>query len=172
MVNKFSSRRSNIMMLPAAAVLFISCCTIINTSQSFSPPIIISKRISFHTANDEPGGRRISPPLPSAGGILPLMMSNVEYPEASDGEALQALFSKFCNGEGLMTEDVLRNVPSIKDMLVSIYTYIYFQWFMHTLMTFVSASHIYHILQFRNKVIYYHQNFQKYGQLHLNFLKL
>ena len=107
-------------MLPAAAVLFISCCTIIDTSQSFSPPVIISKRISFHTAYDEPGGRKISSPLPS-GGILPLMMmSNAEYPDASDGEALQALFSKFCNGEGLMTEDVVRNVPAIKDMLVSI----------------------------------------------------
>ena len=126
MVNKYSSRRSNIMMmLPAAAVLFISCCTIIDTSQSFSPPVIISKRISFHTAYDEPGGRRISSPLPS-GGILPLMMmSNAEYPDASDGEALQALFSKFCNGEGLMTEDVVRNVPAIKDMLVSVYTYIF-----------------------------------------------
>lgn len=113
------------MMLPAAAVLFISCCTIIDTSQSFSPPVIISKRISFHTAYDEPGGRRISSPLPS-GGILPLlMMSNAEYPDASDGEALQALFSKFCNGEGLMTEDVVRNVPAIKDMLVSVYTYIF-----------------------------------------------
>ena len=125
MVNKYSSRRSNIMMLPAAAVLFISCCTIIDTSQSFSPPVIISKRISFHTAYDEPGGRRISSPLPS-GGMLPLlMMSNAEYPDASDGEALQALFSKFCNGEGLMTEDVVRNVPAIKDMLVSVYTYIF-----------------------------------------------
>lgn len=127
MVNKYSSRRSNIMMmLPAAAVLFISsCCTIIDTSQSFSPPVIISKRISFHTAYDEPGGRRISSPLPS-GGILPLMMmSNAEYPDASDGEALQALFSKFCNGEGLMTEDVVRNVPAIKDMLVSVYISIF-----------------------------------------------
>jgi len=126
MVNKYSSRRSNIMMLPAAAVLFISSCsTIIDTSQSFSPPVIISKRISFHTAYDEPGGRRISSPLPS-GGMLPLlMMSNAEYPDASDGEALQALFSKFCNGEGLMTEDVVRNVPAIKDMLVSVYTYIF-----------------------------------------------
>jgi len=114
------------MMLPAAAVLFISsCCTIIDTSQSFSPPVIISKRISFHTAYDEPGGRRISSPLPS-GGILPLMMmSNAEYPDASDGEALQALFSKFCNGEGLMTEDVVRNVPAIKDMLVSVYISIF-----------------------------------------------
>jgi len=158
------------MMLPAAAVLFISCCTIIDTSQSFSPPVIIIKRISFHTAYDGPGGRKISSPLPS-GGILPLMMSNAEYPDASDGEALQALFNKFCNGEGLMTEDVVRNVPAIKDMLVSIYTFIYFQLFMHN-KTFVSASHIYHILQFRNKAIYYHQNFQKYGQLHLNFLKL
>jgi len=40
----------------------------------------------------------------------------VEYPPASDGEALQALFSKHCN-EGLMAEDDLRNVPAIKDML-------------------------------------------------------
>lgn len=41
----------------------------------------------------------------------------VEYPSASDGEALQSLFSKQCS-EGLMTEDDLRNVPAIKDMLV------------------------------------------------------
>eukprot|EP00581_Thalassiosira_minuscula_P007724 CAMPEP_0183710162 /NCGR_PEP_ID=MMETSP0737-20130205/5981_1 /TAXON_ID=385413 /ORGANISM="Thalassiosira miniscula, Strain CCMP1093" /LENGTH=563 /DNA_ID=CAMNT_0025938385 /DNA_START=366 /DNA_END=2057 /DNA_ORIENTATION=- len=40
----------------------------------------------------------------------------VEYPLASDGEALQSLFSKHCN-EGLMTEEDLRNVPAIKDML-------------------------------------------------------
>jgi len=34
----------------------------------------------------------------------------------SDGEALQSLFAKHCD-EGLMTEDDLRNVPEIKDML-------------------------------------------------------
>lgn len=44
--------------------------------------------------------------------------SSVEYPPASDGEALQSLFAKHCNDEGLMTEREMRNVPAIKDMLV------------------------------------------------------
>ncbi|KAL7528987.1 hypothetical protein ACHAXR_002732, partial [Thalassiosira sp. AJA248-18] len=41
-----------------------------------------------------------------------------EYPPASDGEALQSLFAKYCNdGDGLMTEEEMRSVPAIKEML-------------------------------------------------------
>jgi hypothetical protein len=42
-----------------------------------------------------------------------------EYPPASDGEAIQILFAKHCDSDGLMAEDQLRNVPAIRDMLVS-----------------------------------------------------
>lgn len=43
--------------------------------------------------------------------------SAIEYPPASDGEALQSLFAKHCDSEGLMTEDGLRGVPAIEEML-------------------------------------------------------
>ena len=52
--------------------------------------------------------------------------SSVEYPPASDGEALQSLFAKHCNDEGLMTEREMRNVPAIKDMLVRASFFIYY----------------------------------------------
>jgi hypothetical protein len=45
--------------------------------------------------------------------------NSIEYPPASDGEAIQSLFAKHCSSDGLMSEDQLRNVPAIKDMLVS-----------------------------------------------------
>ncbi len=45
--------------------------------------------------------------------------SSIEYPLASDGEAIQILFANYCDSDGLMTEDQLRNVPAIKEMLVS-----------------------------------------------------
>jgi len=43
--------------------------------------------------------------------------AEIEYPPASDGEALQLVFSQHCNDEGLMSEKDMRNVPAIKDML-------------------------------------------------------
>lgn len=44
--------------------------------------------------------------------------AEVEFVPADDGEALQALFAKHCNSEGLMTQAELRAVPAIGDMLV------------------------------------------------------
>lgn len=41
--------------------------------------------------------------------------SDVAAPPASDGEALQSLFAKQC--EGLMSESELRSIPAIKDMM-------------------------------------------------------
>lgn len=38
---------------------------------------------------------------------------------AKDGEALQSLFSKQCDDDGLMTMDTLKKVPVIADLLVS-----------------------------------------------------
>ena len=45
--------------------------------------------------------------------------AEIEYPPASNGESLQLVFSQHCNTEGLMSEKDMRNVPAIKDMLVS-----------------------------------------------------
>lgn len=39
------------------------------------------------------------------------------FPLATDGEALQALFSNYSDDDGLMTKDKLMSVPYIKDML-------------------------------------------------------
>lgn len=41
----------------------------------------------------------------------------VEYVEADDGEALQKLFAKQCDGDGLMTKSALRATPAIKELL-------------------------------------------------------
>jgi hypothetical protein len=38
--------------------------------------------------------------------------------ETQDGEALQTLFAKQCDSDGLMTKDALSQVPSIADLLV------------------------------------------------------
>jgi len=41
----------------------------------------------------------------------------VEYVEAEDGEAVQALFEKYCDDDGLMTKAAVKAVPSITDLL-------------------------------------------------------
>eukprot|EP00550_Attheya_septentrionalis_P000751 CAMPEP_0198288210 /NCGR_PEP_ID=MMETSP1449-20131203/6798_1 /TAXON_ID=420275 /ORGANISM="Attheya septentrionalis, Strain CCMP2084" /LENGTH=582 /DNA_ID=CAMNT_0043986323 /DNA_START=238 /DNA_END=1986 /DNA_ORIENTATION=- len=41
----------------------------------------------------------------------------IEYVKADDGEALQALFAKQCDSNGLMTKEKLRAVPAIADLL-------------------------------------------------------
>jgi len=42
-----------------------------------------------------------------------------EFVEAEDLEALQALFSKYCDAEGLMTKDAVMKVPAIAELMVS-----------------------------------------------------
>lgn len=42
---------------------------------------------------------------------------DVEYAKADDGDALQALFAKFCNENGLMTKEEVRSVPAIAELL-------------------------------------------------------
>jgi len=42
-----------------------------------------------------------------------------EFVEAEDLEALQALFSKYCDSEGLMTKVSVMQVPSISELMVS-----------------------------------------------------
>ena len=39
--------------------------------------------------------------------------------EAEDLEALQALFTKYCDKEGLMTKDGVKKIPPIAVLLVS-----------------------------------------------------
>jgi len=41
------------------------------------------------------------------------------FVEAQDLEALQALFSKYCDKEGLMTKDAVQQTPLIAELLVS-----------------------------------------------------
>jgi len=43
-----------------------------------------------------------------------------EVVEAEDLEALQALFTKYCDKEGLMTKEEVKKVPPIADLLVSV----------------------------------------------------
>ena len=42
-----------------------------------------------------------------------------QFTKADDGDALQILFSKHCDKDGLMTKQILTSVPVIKDLLVS-----------------------------------------------------
>jgi len=41
------------------------------------------------------------------------------FVEAQDLEALQGLFSKYCDKEGLMTKDAVQQIPLIAELLVS-----------------------------------------------------
>ena len=41
-----------------------------------------------------------------------------EFVEAKDLEALQKLFSKYCDKEGLMTKEAVKKIPSIAELLV------------------------------------------------------
>lgn len=128
-------------MSPLALLFFAGC---ISSIQSFSPTATgigsgtrQTTAAATATTSQLHHGPRISIPMPFIAGKFsqkhvgsialsmaattsssPSPSSGVEYPPASDGEALQSLFSKHCNGEGLMTEKELRNVPAIKDMLV------------------------------------------------------
>ena len=54
----------------------------------------------------------------SSTSTLLMAAEGEEYPAASDGEALQSLFAKNC--DGLMTEAELTSVPAIKEMLVRV----------------------------------------------------
>ena len=47
-----------------------------------------------------------------------------EFVKADDGEALQALFEKQCDGDGLMTKKSLVSIPMIADLLVSLLYFI------------------------------------------------
>lgn len=44
--------------------------------------------------------------------------SMVDFVKADDGEALQALFEKQCDKDGLMTKASLVSIPMIADLLV------------------------------------------------------
>ena len=57
--------------------------------------------------------------LPSSRETPRASPDDLERPPASDGEALQSLFSRHCDSDGLMTEQQLRAVPSLEDLLVS-----------------------------------------------------
>lgn len=45
---------------------------------------------------------------------------NNNVPEAQDGEALQALFAKQCDKDGLMTKQMLKGIPAIQELLVRV----------------------------------------------------
>jgi len=47
--------------------------------------------------------------------------STANSPEAHDGEALQHLFSKQCDKDGLMTKSMLMSVPAIQELLVRMF---------------------------------------------------
>jgi len=44
---------------------------------------------------------------------------NLGFIKADDGDALQALFLKFCDVQGLLTKDALKKIPAISELLVS-----------------------------------------------------
>ena len=48
-----------------------------------------------------------------------LSKSEDEFVEAEDLEALQALFTKYCDKEGLMTKEKVTTIPPIEELLVS-----------------------------------------------------
>lgn len=41
-----------------------------------------------------------------------------DAPQAHDGEALQILFHKQCDKDGLMTKSMLQSIPAIQELLV------------------------------------------------------
>ena len=84
---------------------------------SLSVPFIAGRLFHRQHASVGAGGPLSMAATTSSSGASSSSAS-VEYPPASDGEALQSLFSMHCNDEGLMTEKEMRNVPAIKDMLV------------------------------------------------------
>lgn len=43
---------------------------------------------------------------------------DLEFVEAEDFEALQVLFSKYCDKEGLMTKKAVMKIPAIADLMV------------------------------------------------------
>ena len=48
----------------------------------------------------------------------------IEFVAADDGDALQDLFSRICDNEGLMTKEAVKKVPSIAQLLVSTFHHI------------------------------------------------
>lgn len=50
---------------------------------------------------------------------------DVEFVKADDGAALQALFEKQCDQDGLMTKKALVSIPMIADLLVRLISFSY-----------------------------------------------
>ena len=50
----------------------------------------------------------------------------LDFVKADDGEALQALFEKQCDQDGLMTKKSLVSIPMIADLLVSLIWSLFF----------------------------------------------
>lgn len=87
----------------------------VSASAASSSPLGALRSMSFVINNAQ---RSISSTL-----LMATATEGGEYPAASDGEALQSLFAKNC--DGLMAEAELTSVPAIKEMLVRLISYCY-----------------------------------------------
>jgi hypothetical protein len=54
------------------------------------------------------------------GGVCLGASEQDEFVEAEDLEALQTLFSKYCDSEGLMTKVVVMQIPAIAELMVRV----------------------------------------------------
>ena len=136
LLNKVSNSMLQRRTIPAAAALLLASCIYgthsftLNGSRRTATTTITLSRRSHHQTYTSFGvdifrlqQQRCSTTLLLSAAVKGETASssdssNVDYPPASDGEALQSLFSKHCNGGGLMTEEELRSVPAIKEMMV------------------------------------------------------
>eukprot|EP00566_Odontella_aurita_P006230 CAMPEP_0113547204 /NCGR_PEP_ID=MMETSP0015_2-20120614/12227_1 /TAXON_ID=2838 /ORGANISM="Odontella" /LENGTH=612 /DNA_ID=CAMNT_0000447735 /DNA_START=294 /DNA_END=2132 /DNA_ORIENTATION=+ /assembly_acc=CAM_ASM_000160 len=107
-------------MAPGAAV-FLLCCVAsrIGSVHSFVQPASFFPLRSKYI--DMPSPVEYVDRFGSSIHTGPLLAmaedEEVEFVKSDDGDALQALFSKFCNEDGLMTKEEVRSVPVIAELL-------------------------------------------------------
>ena len=103
------------MLLPASQS-FAPTTTLTTRPQPTGTPFL-APRIALQKY-----GPKLSSVVPFNGGVC-LASSSVDasdgFVEAQDLEALQALFSKYCDEEGLMTKASAMQIPAIADLFVS-----------------------------------------------------
>ncbi len=113
-------------MSPSLLVTIVAIATTIGCSHSFVTPKVSNicgrgaksnthRSCNIFSSTTTPQQQQALWRTPSS--LYQTAAPSDNFPLATDGEALQALFSNYSDDDGLMTKDKLMSVPYIKDML-------------------------------------------------------
>lgn len=85
---------------------------------------------------------RKAPPKSRFSSCVLFESSEEDYVEAEDLPAIQTLFSKHCDKDGLMTKSTLQNTPPFDEMLVSLLLSSLISWTRRSMKNWIYSSRI------------------------------